>query len=40
MNNVFNLMQGDYLELMKGVPDGSVDAIITDPPYLLSVICA
>ena len=40
MNNVFNLMQGNCLELMKGVPDGSVDAIITDPPYLLSVICA
>lgn len=28
-----NLMQGDCLELMKEIPDGSVDAIITDPPY-------
>ena len=27
------LMQGDCLELMKQIPDGSVDAIITDPPY-------
>lgn len=27
------LMQGDCLELMKKIPDGSVDAIITDPPY-------
>ena len=27
------LMQGDCLELMKDIPDGSVDAIITDPPY-------
>ena len=27
------LMQGDCLELMKTIPDGSVDAIITDPPY-------
>ena len=24
---------GDCLEVMKGIPDGSVDAIITDPPY-------
>jgi len=28
-----NLMQGDCLELMKSIPDGSIDAIITDPPY-------
>ena len=27
------LLKGDCLELMKGIPDGSVDAIITDPPY-------
>ena len=27
------LLQGDCLELMKDIPDGSVDAIITDPPY-------
>jgi len=24
---------GDCLEVMKGIPDGSVDAVITDPPY-------
>lgn len=36
MNNMFNLMQGDCLELMKGIPAGSVDAIITDPPYNIS----
>jgi hypothetical protein len=29
----FQLMQGDCLELMKGIPAGSVDAVITDPPY-------
>ena len=29
----FNLMQGDCLERMKEIPDGSVDAIICDPPY-------
>lgn len=31
-----NLLQGDCLELMKDIPDGSVDAIITDPPYNIS----
>lgn len=24
---------GDCLEVMKGLPDGSVDAVVTDPPY-------
>jgi len=28
-----NLMHGDCLELMQLIPDGSIDAIITDPPY-------
>lgn len=28
-----DLRQGDCLELMKSIPDGSIDAIITDPPY-------
>jgi site-specific DNA-methyltransferase (adenine-specific) len=28
-----DLRQGDCLEIMKDIPDGSVDAIITDPPY-------
>ena len=27
------LLHGDCLELMKNIPDGSIDAIITDPPY-------
>ena len=27
------LMQGDCLEKMSGIPDGSVDMILTDPPY-------
>ena len=27
------LMQGDCLELMKNIPDGSVDLVLTDPPY-------
>ena len=28
-----NLMQGDCLELMSDIPDGSVDMIMADPPY-------
>ena len=28
-----DLRLGDCLEVMKSIPDGSVDAIITDPPY-------
>ena len=27
------VLQGDCLELMKGIPDGSVDMVITSPPY-------
>lgn len=27
------LMQGDCLELMKEIPDGSVDMVLCDPPY-------
>ncbi len=27
------LIQGDCLEKMQDIPDGSIDAIITDPPY-------
>ena len=27
------LLHGNCLELMKSIPDGSIDAIITDPPY-------
>lgn len=26
-------MQGDCLELMKQIPDGSIDLVLTDPPY-------
>lgn len=28
-----NLIQGDCLEKMKDIPDGSVDMVLTDPPY-------
>ena len=30
------LMQGDCLERMKEIPNGSVDAIICDPPYQIT----
>lgn len=30
------IYQGDCLEIMKGMPNNSVDAIVTDPPYGLS----
>ena len=31
-----NIKQGDCLELMKDIPDGSVDLVVTDPPYNIS----
>tara|TARA_R110002050_G_scaffold554_1_gene4028 strand:+ start:6988 stop:7737 length:750 start_codon:yes stop_codon:yes gene_type:complete len=30
---MINLIKGDCLEVMKTIPDGSIDAIITDTPY-------
>lgn len=30
---MYKLLQGDCLELMKNIPDSSIDLIITDPPY-------
>jgi DNA modification methylase len=35
MNNV-NLHHGDCLDVLKTLPDNSVDSIVTDPPYGLS----
>lgn len=34
---MINLMQGDCLELMKTIPDGSVDMILTSPPYNMNL---
>ena len=31
-----DLWQGDCLELMKNIPDGSVDLVLCDPPYQIS----
>ena len=33
---MINLQKGDCLELMKGIPDESVDLIVTDPPYKIT----
>ena len=33
MASPINLMRGDCLELMRDIPDGSVDMCLTDPPY-------
>ena len=30
---MIKLYQGDCLEVMKTIPDSSIDCIITDPPY-------
>ncbi len=30
---LIELMQGDCLELMKDIPDGSIDMVLTDPPF-------
>ena len=30
---MINLLKGDCLELMKDIPDGSVDMVLADPPY-------
>ena len=30
---MIDLRQGDCLEIMKDIPDGSVDLVLTDPPY-------
>ena len=32
MSNI-NLMQGNCLERMKEIPDGSIDMVLADPPY-------
>ena len=29
----FTLHHGDSLEVLKGIPDNSIDSVVTDPPY-------
>lgn len=31
--DLYKLIQGDCLEVMKKIPDGSINLIVTDPPY-------
>lgn len=33
---MIDLRKGDCLELMKSIPDGSIDMVLTDPPYLIN----
>ncbi len=33
MSDMIDLRQGDCLEVMKSIPDGSVDCAVIDPPY-------
>lgn len=33
MTQNIQLYQGDCLEVMKNIPDKSVDLVLTDPPY-------
>ena len=30
---MIDLRNGDCLEVMKDIPDGSIDLVLTDPPY-------
>ena len=34
VTNEYSLLFGDCLERMKEIPDGSVDMVLTDPPYI------
>lgn len=36
MNENIKLIKGDCLEVMKEIPNGSIDLILTDPPYLIN----
>ena len=33
MKEAYDIRQGDCREVMREMPDNSVDAIVTDPPY-------
>ena len=37
---MIDLRHGDCLELMKDIPDGSVDLVLTDPPYMIATVGA
>ncbi len=33
LNKEINLFNNDCLEVLKNLPNGSVDLVVTDPPY-------
>ena len=33
LKKTYALMEGDCLELLKRIPDGKIDLVLTDPPY-------
>ena len=35
-DNLNTIIQGDCLEVMKQIPDKSIDLVLTDPPYLVN----
>ena len=35
-NKICRLVHGDCIEVLKTIPDNSIDLIATDPPYLIS----
>ncbi len=37
---IVELYLGDCLDVMRGMADGSVDAVITDPPYGVDLVYA
>jgi len=38
MGNEVLIHHGDCLEIMRTMPEASVDAVITDPPYMVGAI--
>jgi len=37
MMEINKIIQGDCLEILKGMPDKSIDLILTDPPYGIGI---
>lgn len=35
-DDLVTLYHGDCLDVLRSIPDGSVDAVVTDPPYALN----
>lgn len=38
LNCEVQILHGDCLELLGGIPDGHCDAVVTDPPYLIGAV--